>query len=98
MIAPLKQWLIALATCTLSLTGAHASDAYPNKPIRLIVPYPPGGLADTFSRSLAKNLGDQLKQPVIIENKPGANQVIGVQSVLNSPADGYTLFLAACRT
>ncbi|MBS3018843.1 hypothetical protein DJFAAGMI_01577 [Comamonas sp. PE63] len=90
-----KLWLITLFTCTIAMTGAHASDAYPNRPIRLIVPYPPGGLADTFSRSLAKSISDKLKQPVIVENKPGANQVIGVESVLRAPADGYTMFLGS---
>lgn len=86
---------ITIATCTIAMTGVHASEIYPSKPIRLIVPYPPGGLADTFSRSLAKNISDKLKQPVIIENKPGANQVIGVESALRAPADGYTLLLGS---
>ncbi|WP_043003753.1 Bug family tripartite tricarboxylate transporter substrate binding protein [Comamonas testosteroni] len=90
-----RLWLIALATCMFAMPSVHASENYPNKPIRLIVPYPPGGLADTFSRSLAKNISDKLKQPVIIENKPGANQVIGVESVLRAPADGYTLLLGS---
>ena len=91
----IKLWFATLATCAIGMTSAHASDIYPSRPIRLIVPYPPGGLADTFSRSLAKNIGDKLKQPVIIENKPGANQVIGVVSALRAPEDGYTLFLGS---
>ena len=98
MINSIKQWILVLATVLLTLAGAQANDAYPNKPIRLVVPYPPGGLADTFSRVLAKNIGDQLKQPVIVENKPGANQIIGVDTVLNTPADGYTLFLGSTTT
>ncbi len=84
----LKQLIFVHATVLLTLAGAQANDAYPNKPIRLLVPYSPGGLAYSFSRVLAKNIRDQLKQPVIVENKPGANQIIGVDTLLNTPADG----------
>lgn len=91
-----KQIFTAAITAGLAfICTPTLAQSYPIKPIRLVVPYPPGGLADTFSRSLAMNMGEQLKQPIIIENKPGANQVIGVESVLRSPADGYTLFLAS---
>lgn len=67
---------------------------YPEKSIRIIVPFPPGGPADALARPLAQHLGERFKQAVIIENKPGANTVIGAKNVLNSPADGYTMMLA----
>ncbi|MYN13290.1 tripartite tricarboxylate transporter substrate binding protein [Pusillimonas sp. TS35] len=89
----------ALLGCTLSLSFASYAIAntadYPNKPIRFVVPYPPGGLGDTFSRALGRGLAEQLGQPVIVENKPGASQVIGAEQVLRAPADGYTLFLSS---
>jgi tripartite-type tricarboxylate transporter receptor subunit TctC len=65
--------------------------AYPTKPIRWIIGYPPGGSADTASRILAQWLGDRLGQPVIIENKPGAATNISLQAAINAPPDGYTL-------
>jgi tripartite-type tricarboxylate transporter receptor subunit TctC len=67
---------------------------FPAKPIKIVVPFPPGGPADALARPLAKVLGDKLGQSLIIENKPGANTMIGASSVLASPADGYTLLLA----
>ncbi|MCK9511396.1 MAG: tripartite tricarboxylate transporter substrate binding protein [Pigmentiphaga sp.] len=87
--------MLAMAGWALVASAAYAGDGYPDKPIKLVVPYPPGGIADTFSRALAQNLSDQFKQPVLVENKPGANQIIGVETVLRAPADGYTLFLAS---
>jgi tripartite-type tricarboxylate transporter receptor subunit TctC len=65
--------------------------AYPTKPIRWIIGYPPGGSADTSSRIMAQWLSDRLGQPVIIENKPGAATNISLQAAINSPPDGYTL-------
>jgi tripartite-type tricarboxylate transporter receptor subunit TctC len=75
------------------LAGAQA---YPAKPLRWIVGYPPGGGADIVSRIMAPWLSERLGQPVIVENKPGASTNISIQSVVNSPPDGYTLlFIAA---
>lgn len=85
---------IALAWVPL-LAGAQASQPYPSKSIRLVVPYPAGGIADTFARSLAQGLGSELGQTVIVENKPGGNQIIGAEAVLQAPPDGYTLFLGS---
>jgi tripartite-type tricarboxylate transporter receptor subunit TctC len=69
---------------------AQAND-YPARPIRLIVPYPPGATTDAQSRAVAAELGKVLGQSVIVENKPGAGTVIGTQTARNAPADGYTL-------
>lgn len=66
---------------------------WPDRPLRLIVPVPPGGLADILARSLALRLGETLGQTVIVENKPGAGSLIGTDYVLKQPADGYTMLL-----
>lgn len=87
--------LLALgAICALaSLHGsAQAQASYPDKPIRLVVPYTPGGGADTNSRMLAQPMSAILGQPIVIENRPGASGVVGAMAVLQAPADGYTVF------
>ena len=86
-----------LAICALALivTGAASSqDAYPAKPISLIVPFPPGGVADIVARPTADAMGRVLKVPVVIENKPGAGGGIGMGYVAKAKPDGYTLLLA----
>lgn len=78
----------------LSLAGnacAQAADAWPSKPIRLVVPALPGASADTFARALAERLAPALKQPVLVDNRPGASGMIATKAVMQSPADGYTL-------
>ena len=78
----------------LLVAGPALSDAtYPNKPIKLIVPYPPGGSADTLGRLLGQRLNSALGQPVMIENRPGAGTAIGAKAVAQSLPDGYTLLL-----
>jgi tripartite-type tricarboxylate transporter receptor subunit TctC len=79
----------------LALTSVVAHAAYPEKPIRFIVPFPPGGSTDVIARTLKAKAETALGQPVIIENKPGAGGVIGIDAVAKSPADGYTIGLAA---
>lgn len=81
------------------LLSSHAmADAYPNKPIRLIVPFPPGGPTDIVARPLAVLLGDRLKEQIIIENKGGAGGSIGADLVAKSAPDGYTLFMGTVGT
>jgi hypothetical protein len=90
----LKILLSQLFVSFALLMGVQVSHAaYPDKPIKLIVPFPPGGSTDIFARMLANQLTIQYKQPVIIENKPGASGQIAMDVLLSSPADGYTIYL-----
>jgi tripartite-type tricarboxylate transporter receptor subunit TctC len=80
------------AALALTLTAALPALAeFPDRAIKIIVPYPPGGTTDLLARALAPRLSERLKQPVIVENRAGAGGVIGSQAVAKSPADGYTL-------
>ncbi len=84
---------VSLALAVLSLhSPVYAQASYPDKPIRLVVPYTPGGGADTNSRMLAQPMSAILGQPIIIENRPGASGVVGAMAVLQAPTDGYTVF------
>src|SRR5574341_2599555 len=67
--------------------------SYPIKPIRLIVPFPPGGGNDTVARSIAEQAGPALGQPIVVDNRPGAGGVVGAQEAAKAAPDGYTLFL-----
>jgi len=82
--------LILGACCSFSNVSI-AADPYPNKPIRIVLGFPPGGATDILSRDFAARLGDELKQQVIIENKPGAGGTIGADYVAKAPPDGYVL-------
>ncbi len=86
---------VAAALCTGPLlnTTVHAQDQWPSKPIRLIVPFTPGGVTDTSGRLIAENLGKRLGQQVVVDNKPGASGNIGTALAKAAPADGYTLVL-----
>ena len=82
---------VLATTALLSAVAVHAQEAYPNKPITIVVPYPPGGSNDTFARIVGKALGDSLKQTVVIDNRPGASGNTGTAQVAKAAADGYTL-------
>ena len=90
--------LIGLAAVVGTLSLASPSQAqtepYPNRPVRLIVPFAPGGPTDTVARVMGEQLQKQWKQAVVIDYKPGAGTVLGTQTVARSPADGYTLGMA----
>ncbi len=85
--------LLAAAAALAVATGAFAQSDYPNRPVKVIVPFAAGGPADNYARFIAQRLGDSLKQPFVVDNKPGAGSVIGTDLVAKSPADGYTLLL-----
>jgi tripartite-type tricarboxylate transporter receptor subunit TctC len=83
--------LMAFAAIAALANGAYAANDYPNKPVRILVPYGPGGAGDLTIRLLANKLSQNLKQPFVIENRPGAGGIAAMRTVLSSPADGYTL-------
>ncbi len=91
---PRRSMLLALA-CTLVGTTALAQDPFPSKSIRIVAAGAPGGGMDLLARVIGDHMQRTLKQPVIIDNRPGGNGVIAANAVLNAPADGYTLLLTA---
>ena len=78
----------------LFVTGLSAQ-TWPSKPVRVIVPFPPGGASDALARTVAQKMSEQLGQPFLIDNKPGAASTIGIAEAAKTPADGYTILLAA---
>src|ERR1035437_8236252 len=92
-------WLLRAASLVLLMSALCAgAQTYPNKPIRLVVPYPPGALTDLLARIVGQKLAGALGQPVIVENKPGAGTIIGVEAVAKCAPDGYTLLMATSTT
>ncbi|MFO1415271.1 MAG: tripartite tricarboxylate transporter substrate binding protein [Burkholderiales bacterium] len=96
MQAP-RHWLaatlVALAAFVPATHAVAQADAYPSKPIRLIVPFPPGGGADLTARTLAQKMGESMGQPIVVDNKPGANGSVGSDVVAKAAPDGYTILL-----
>src|SRR3954469_15641323 len=90
------EWRLAAAACVFS--AAAQAQNYPQRPIRLILPVPPGGVADVIARPLAQKLTQALGQPVVIDNRPGATGAIGLQLVAKAAPDGYTLLFGSTNT
>ena len=89
----MRRVLLSLALCGLaSLAGAQSN--WPDKPITMIVPFPPGGVADTVARPVAEALGRELKQTVVVENRVGAGGALGMGAAARAPADGYTVLMS----
>ena len=89
--------LLALLFAALLSAAAQAQD-YPSRPLRFIVPYPPGALTDVLARAIGDRLGAALKQTVVVENRAGAGTLLGADLVAKAPADGYTLLMATSTT
>lgn len=88
----IRAYLAALVAATaFASTAVHAETAYPSKPVRLIVPFPPGGSADLIARAVAQQFFENTKQVMVIENRGGADTIIGMQAVKNAAPDGYTV-------
>jgi tripartite-type tricarboxylate transporter receptor subunit TctC len=86
---------LAVATALLAAPLLALAQAYPNKPVKVIIPYPPGGPTDIMGRIIAQGLAVKFGQPFVVENKPGASGMIGADQVAKSPADGYTILVNA---
>src|SRR5262245_30279412 len=89
----LLQLAAGSSVAALGLPAARA-EAWPSKPIKIVVTFPPGGSSDVVARILGEFLPKRLGQPVVVDNRPGAGGTIGGSAVMQSPADGYTLMLS----
>lgn len=99
IVSTIRRGLGFSALCLLAL-AAHpvvaqsAAEKYPDKPIKIVIPFPPGGSTDSLGRAIAQKLQEKWGQPVLVENRPGASTLIGSAMVAKSPPDGYTLIVA----
>jgi tripartite-type tricarboxylate transporter receptor subunit TctC len=91
---PFLALAVGLFASLVSATASMAQSTYPDKTITMIVPFPPGGVADTVARPVAEALARELKQPVVVENRAGAGGALGIGVVARAPADGYTVLLS----
>lgn len=84
--------------CAAIPVQAQGARDFPNRPIRMVVPFPAGGPTDLLARVVGQRMAEALRQPIVIDNKPGANTIIGADAVAKAPADGYTLLMAIDNT
>jgi tripartite-type tricarboxylate transporter receptor subunit TctC len=89
-----RDWLLAASALTAAMPTATLAQGFPNKPLNLVVPFPPGGSTDLAARTIATQLSTALGQPVVIQNRPGAQGAIGAEQVAKSSPDGHTLLLS----
>jgi tripartite-type tricarboxylate transporter receptor subunit TctC len=95
---PRLRHITATAALGLALAGKVLAAGFPDHPVQLVISFPPGGATDVLSRELALHMGNALGQSVVVVNKPGAAGLIGMQTAANSPADGYTVYMASIAT
>src|SRR5687767_14696777 len=91
----IKSLLLVAAGLLLALTAAVAAQDYPNRPVRVIVPFPPGGINDTVGRMIATQLSERLGKQFIVDNRSGAASIVGSELAANAPKDGYTLLIVS---
>jgi len=94
----LRAWTCVVVALTASVAIPLSAQSYPERPIKLVVPYPPGALTDLLARAIGERLASGLGQPVVVDNKPGAGTLVGAEFVAKAPADGYTLLMATSTT
>ncbi len=94
----MKRLLLALAVACAAVAPAGMAQTYPSKPVRFVVPFPPGGPLDVMARGVGQKLQETWGQPVVVDNRPGAGGGIGADLVAKSPGDGYTLLMGAVST
>src|SRR2546422_11694364 len=85
--------LLLAASAVLPFSDAFAQADFPNRPVKLVISFPPGSTSDLLARRLGDHVSKTLGQPVVVESRPGAQGVIAARAVVNAPKDGYTLFL-----
>src|SRR5205807_6901336 len=90
--------LSALLFCMLAITPAMAQEHYPNRPVKILVPYGPGGATDIIARIVAQHLTTELKESFIVENRPGANGNLALEAAAKATPDGYTLLVGNVST
>src|SRR5215203_2251593 len=90
---PISTTLLKAAALLLALTTAATAQDYPTKPVRLLVPFAPGGSVDIVARAIAARLGERLGKQVLAENRPGAATIVATELAVNSPPDGHTLLM-----
>ena len=88
----------AVAVALLVLAAPASAQDYPNRPVRLVVPFPPGGINDIVARVISQHLGERLGKQVIVDNRGGAGGVVGAEIVANAPKDGHTLLIVSLAT
>src|SRR5687767_12821315 len=93
----LHKFVLPLTVAT-ALAHGTAAAAWPERPVRIVVPYAAGGFTDVLARLVGTRLAEKLAQPVIVENKPGASTMLGAEAVAHAPPDGYTLLMATTST
>jgi len=101
MMQRLTSLLCALFVVAIAASPAPAQsapDAYPSRPIRILIPFSPGGTTDIIARALSDELRKSLGQSIVIENKPGADGIVAIQELLRSGSDGYTLMIGNVAT
>ena len=93
-----KLWHVVLFTLCATVSASVWAQGYPNKPVKIVIPFPPAGSTDMMGRNIANELSKVTGQSFVVDNKGGAGGIIGTDAVAKSPADGYTLLISGVGT